>query len=161
LKKNKHIGISLPVFLITLVSLAGSCTHVDLFEKTVAIPGHQWKSDFKPSFTFEIKDSSAMYQVWLVMRHTEKYNFNNIYLNLSAMLAGQDTVLKVRRDINLASNEGGWKGTGMDDIYEHRLALGEPQQLKPGTYTFTLEQIMREDPLAHVMNVGLRIEKIQ
>jgi hypothetical protein len=49
----------------------------------------------------------------------------------------------------------------MDDIYEHRVKLGDPQLLVAGTYTFTLEQIMREDPLEHVMNAGLRIEKLQ
>ena len=32
---------------------------------------------------------------------------------------------------------------------------------KKGTYTFTISQIMREDPLEHVLNVGLRIEKKQ
>jgi hypothetical protein len=47
----------------------------------------------------------------------------------------------------------------MDDIYEHRIQLGAPQTLKAGTYIFTVEQIMREDPLEHVLDVGLRIEK--
>jgi hypothetical protein len=30
---------------------------------------------------------------------------------------------------------------------------------KAGKYTFSLEHIMRENPLEHVMNVGLRVEK--
>lgn len=137
-----------------------SCTTVDLFEKTVAIPGHRWESSFKPSFTFTIKDTTSPYQVWLVLRHNEKYNFNNIYVNLYAQLPGQDTAIKIQRDLRLANNEGGWEASGMDDIYEHRVKLGDPQTLQAGTYTFTLEQIMREDPLEHVMNAGLRIEKL-
>jgi len=47
----------------------------------------------------------------------------------------------------------------MDDVYEHRIKLGDPQTLKAGSYTFSLEQIMREDPLEHVYDVGIRIEK--
>lgn len=51
----------------------------------------------------------------------------------------------------------------MDDIYEHLLPLtpdGTDYYFrKKGDYTFTIEQVMREDPLQHVMNVGLRIEK--
>jgi GldH lipoprotein len=47
----------------------------------------------------------------------------------------------------------------MDDIYEHRIQLTEPQHWKAGVYHFTVEQIMREDPLENVMNVGLRVEK--
>mgnify|MGYP003461691057 FL=1 len=53
----------------------------------------------------------------------------------------------------------------MDDIYEHHIPLtpaGTPFYFrKPGEYIFTIEQAMREDPLEHVMNVGLRIEKKQ
>jgi gliding motility-associated lipoprotein GldH len=63
----------------------------------------------------------------------------------------------------LDTNEKGWLGIGMDDIYEHRIALTPPNQKfyfqKSGNYTFTVEHIMREDPLQNVMNVGLRIEK--
>jgi gliding motility-associated lipoprotein GldH len=60
----------------------------------------------------------------------------------------------------LATNNG-WLGSGMDDIYYHRLPLtSSPIPLsKPGQYIFTIQQIMREDPLKHIMDVGLRIEK--
>ena len=136
-----------------------SCTTVDLYEKTVAIPGHQWKSSFKPSFTFTIKDTNSLYQIFLILRHNEKYNFSNIYVNLYASVPGQDSALKIQQDLLLASPEKGWLASGMDDIYEHRLKLGEPQTLNAGTYTFILEQIMREDPLLNVMNAGLRVEK--
>ena len=95
-----------------------------------------------------------------MLRHNEKYNFNNIYLNLYAQAPGADTAIKIpQQDIVLGNNETGWNATGMDDVYEHRVKLGEPQTLKAGTYTFTLEQIMREDPLKNVLSAGLRVEK--
>ncbi|HWC53579.1 MAG TPA: gliding motility lipoprotein GldH [Chitinophagaceae bacterium] len=137
-----------------------SCTTVDLYEKDVAIPGHQWKSSFKPGFTFTIKDTTVPYQFFFVLRHTEKYNYTNIYVNLYIKAPGTDSTTKIQRSLLLADNNG-WLGSGMDDIYEHRIPLGEPQSLKAGTYTFSLEQIMREDPLEHVLNVGLRLEKKQ
>jgi gliding motility-associated lipoprotein GldH len=136
-----------------------SCTSIDLYEKTVPVPGHKWSSSFRPSFTFTIKDTTAPYQLFLVLRHNERYNFNNIYVNLYASLPGTDTAIKIQRDLILGSNEKGWFAEGMDDIYEHRIKLGDPQPLKAGTYTFTLEQIMREDPLENVLDAGLRIEK--
>jgi gliding motility-associated lipoprotein GldH len=138
--------------------LLASCTTIDLYEKTVSIPGHRWKSDFKPSFTFDIKDTLSSYQFYLVLRHTQKYNYSNIYLNLYIHPPGRDSVQKLQQNLLLADNTG-WKGTGMDDIYEHRIPLGQAQTLKAGTYTFTLEQIMREDPLEQVLNAGIRIEK--
>jgi gliding motility-associated lipoprotein GldH len=128
-----------------------SCTTIDLYEKAVAIPGHD----------FTIKDTASPYRLFLVLRHNEKYNFNNIYVNVYVKGPGQDTVQKIQQDLVLATNEKGWLGTGMDDIYDHRIQLGPDQSLKAGNYTFTIEQIMREDPLENVLNVGLRIEKKQ
>lgn len=144
----------------SLQIIAVSCTTIDLYEKNVAIPGHQWKSDFKPSFTFTIKDSTTPYQLFLMFRHTEKYNYTNIYINLYIQPPGKDNTQIIQKNLLLANNNG-WLGSGMDDIYEHRIPLGEKQTLKSGTYTFTVEQIMREDPLENVLNVGLRIEKKQ
>lgn len=135
-----------------------SCTSINLYEKDAAIPGHQWKSSFKPSFTFDIKDTTSPYQFFFVIRHTEKYNFTNIYINLYIKAPGTDSTTKIQRSLTLADNNG-WLGSGMDDIYEQRIPLGAPQLLKAGTYTFTIEQIMREDPLENVLNAGLRIEK--
>jgi gliding motility-associated lipoprotein GldH len=144
---------------------AFSCTTIDLYEKSVVIPEHRWKSDFKPSFTFIIKDTTSPYQLFLILRHTDKYNYNNIYLKLHAQQPGQDTMQQAVYDLPLATNEKGWLADGMDDIYEHRIPLTSYERLsyfkKPGNYTFTIEQIMREDPLAEVLNVGLRIEKKQ
>lgn len=74
-------------------------------------------------------------------------------------LPNGDTVKKITQDLSLGDDVNGWKGSGMDDIYEQYLELGQGEFFKPGNYTFTLEQVMREDPLKNVLNVGLRIEK--
>ena len=55
-----------------------------------------------------------------------------------------------------------WLGSGMDDIFEHRILINpQPRPLRKGTYTFTLEQDMREDPLEHILNAGIRVEKVK
>ncbi|MCC7401012.1 MAG: gliding motility lipoprotein GldH [Chitinophagaceae bacterium] len=155
----KTIKKLLPAFIPFILCLT-SCTTIDLYEKDVAIPGHEWKSSYKPVFDFIIKDTTVPYQFFLVLRHTEKYNYTNIYVNLYIKAPGSDSITKIQRSLMLADNNG-WMGSGMDDIYEHRIPLGAPQPLKAGSYQFTVEQIMREDPLEHVLNVGLRIEKKQ
>ena len=146
----------LTVYCLQLVAV--SCTTIDLYEKNVTFPKHKWSSSFKPEFSFSITDTTATYQVFFVMRHTEKYTFNNIWINLYSQPPG-DTMHKAKYELTLATNEKGWLGTGMDDIYEHRIPLTNPQSLKAGTYKFKVEQIMREDPLEHVLNTGIRVEK--
>lgn len=154
--------LSVTSCIVILTSyIFSSCTNIDLYEKAVTIPEHEWKSSFKPSFDFTIKDTASPYRLFLILRHNEKYNFNNIYVNVYVKGPGQDTAQKIQQDLVLATNEKGWLGTGMDDIYDHRIQLAPDQSLKAGNYTFTIEQIMREDPLENVLNVGLRIEKKQ
>ena len=126
------------LFFISCICCIASCTTVDLYEKSVVIPGHSWKSSYKPSFGFTIKDSSSLYQPFLVLRHNDKYSFNNIYVNLYIQLPAGDTIKKLQQDLILADNVNGWHASGMDDIYEHRIKLGEAESLRPGTYIFTI-----------------------
>ena len=150
---------SLIILLASLILT--SCTTVDLYERTVSLPGHEWKSTNKPEFHFTIADTTTLYQVYFVIRHTEKYNYNNIWVNYYYQ-PPNDTLHKEAREFQLATNEKGWLATGMDDIYEHRIKLApDAGKLKAGTYKFILENIMREDPLKEVLNVGVRVEKVK
>lgn len=148
-----------------------TCTTIDLYEKEVPVPAHQWQSSFKPQFRFQIKDTVASYQFYILLRHNNKYKYNNVWINLWAK-SPADSLQKLGLELPLANKEG-WLGTGMDDIFEHRIRVGEEAEkysfvkptgngfrfTKPGEYIFTLEQTMREDPLPNVMNVGFRLEK--
>ena len=148
-----------------LVFIFYSCTKINLYEKVTAIPGHKWKSSYRPQFRFTITDTTAPYQLFVILRHNEKYNYNNIWLNLYTKVPGDARPTKATYELRLATNEKGWLGTGMDDIYEHRIALTPTSEnfyfRKAGEYIFTIEHIMREDPLENIMNVGLRVERKQ
>ena len=161
MKKILHTSFPITIGIVLLTSYFISCTTIDLYEKSVTIPGHAWENSFRPSFEFTIKDTSSPYQLFFVLRHNEKYNYSNIYINIYVQVPGQDTAIKIQRDLVLATNEKGWLGTGMDDIYEHRIKLTEPEVFKAGNYKFIVEQIMRENPLKNVLNAGIRIEKQQ
>lgn len=138
-----------------------SCTSIDLYEKVVPVPKHQWQTGFKPEFRFNIKDTAVPYQLYFIIRHNNQYKYNNIWVNLYAR-GPADTVHKFTLELPLANKEG-WLGAGMDDIFEHRIAFVlDPQKFafaRAGEYSFTLEHIMRENPLANVLNAGIRIEK--
>lgn len=147
------------LFLITYSLLITACTTADVFEKNITIPKHEWSSSFKPEITFEIKDTLSSYNIFAVIRHTDAYRYKNIWVNIYTQSPG-DSLKKQQLDLRLATDDKGWLGSGMDDIYEHRIQITEnPLPLKAGTYRFRLENIMREDPLEHIMNVGIRVEK--
>lgn len=150
--------------LPALVWLLTACTQNDLYEKTAAIPGHAWQSSFKPAFTFTIKDTAAAYRPYLILRHSDKYGFKNIYVKITMISPAGDTLNKGQQpiDLSLADDQNGWKGDGMDDIYEHRVKLSNEAVSfhQKGNYTFIVQQVMRENPLPHVFDAGIRIEKV-
>ncbi|MEP7279077.1 MAG: gliding motility lipoprotein GldH [Bacteroidota bacterium] len=137
-----------------------ACNSIGVFEKNTAFKKQEWPGNYKPSFDFAVTDTTALYTIYLVLRHTDAYNYNNIWLKFTHQ--GPDTTYTQRIDLRLATNAQGWLGTGMDDIWEHRIPItqGATRFRKSGNYEFTLEQIMRQDPLLHVLNAGIRIEKV-
>jgi gliding motility-associated lipoprotein GldH len=134
-----------------------------VYEKDITLPEQQWQGNYHPTFDFDIRedDTANRYNVYLVLRHTDAYNYNNIWIRGTVKQPGDPTARSERYDLLLATNDKGWLGSGMDDIYEHRVQIQQETKFShPGKYSFTLEQIMREDPLKHVLNVGVRIEKV-
>ncbi len=152
-------------FLAAVICIACiSCKHLDVYEKNVSIPSYQWKQDFKPGFDFEITDTASHYNILVVLRHTDAYRFNNIWLDITATMQNKDTLFKVPHlELTLGNDERGWEGTGMDDIWEVRKAItkGPVQFTKKGLYHFTVAQIMRDNPLLNMMSVGVRVERLR
>ena len=160
---NKLPVLFLPIrwmLFIACCLLITSCTQLDVFEKNTVIPKYEWQSDFIVKGSFAIKDSLASYNIYLVLRHTDAYQYNNIWLNIGLQVPG-DTMSYQKVNLPLGNDTSGWDGTGMNDIWELRKLLnGEPRRFKKaGTYNFNIAQIMRDNPLRNVMSAGLRIEK--
>ena len=135
-----------------------SCTQLETFEKNTNIPQYQWQSDFKAAGSFTITDTTTSYKIFIVLRHTDAYSYNNIWLNVGIAEPG-DSMIYRKADIPLGTDASGWDGTGMNDIWEIRQLLMVKKFSKTGTYNFIISHIMRDDPLAAVMSAGLRLEK--
>lgn len=153
--KNRYL------FLIILTCfLLGGCIRINLYEKQVSIPSQKWSYNFTPEFNFEIKDTTSRFLMYVIIRHREMYKYNNLWLLVGSKAPG-DTMKYQRLNLQLATADN-WEGKGMDDIYEVRklISPGQISFRKPGDYTISLSQIMRENPLPYIMNVGIRIEKV-
>jgi gliding motility-associated lipoprotein GldH len=158
--KFKKRVIIFCIVVITCSVLFFSCTHTGVFEKDTSIPDYEWKNNFAVTGSFSIADTAALYNTYIVLRHTDAYKYNNIWINLGIQAPG-DSMQYRKIDLALATDANGWMGSGMNDIWEMRQLL--PQGILPlrktGTYTYSISQIMRDDPLPAVMSAGLRIEK--
>jgi gliding motility-associated lipoprotein GldH len=153
----KHILFCIGCFLLLFTACQPK---LEVFEKDVTIPGQQWESSFKPQVVFQVTDTASLYNIYFVFRHTDAYNYNNIWVKATVWEPGNTQSKSGQNNLVLATNNKGWLGSARDDIYEQRV-LVQPQTKfnKPGEYRFTIEQIMREDPLKNMLNVGVRVEK--
>lgn len=155
---SAKLSIALLILILSLCFTA--CTQLDEFEKNSIIPQNRWLYTFKPSFNFDIKDTSSSYNLYVVLRHTDTYRYNNIWLNVGTQSPG-DTVRYQKFELQLGSDAKGWEGTGMDDIWELRKLItnGPVKFNKAGNYKFSVAHIMRENPLPNILSVGIRVEK--
>ena len=148
---------SIQIILILLLFVG--CKETGLYQKVYFMKGNAWSSQEQPAFEFEVMDTS--YQLYFLIRHTDAYEYNNIWISLKSQLPGDSIIRKDRFDIPLA-DQNKWLGSGMDDIFDHRVLLyREPVRFsKTGLYKVNIGHEMRVEPLENVFNVGLRIEKV-
>lgn len=160
-KLNKHFYRLLFFSLCAFVLVSAvACRQINVYEKNTSIPKMEWSKDFAAMGTFNIDDTMTAYKLFIVLRHTDAYAYNNIWLNVGLQPPG-DSMYFQKLDLLLGSDADGWQGTGMNDIWEVRKLLnGEPRRFKKtGEYNYKIMQVMRDDPLKSVMNAGMRIEK--
>ena len=152
-------GYCLLPFACCLLLLA-SCKPIAVYEKNTVIPKYEWDYNFAATGSFVINDTLAAYNIYLVIRHTDAYRYNNIWLNIGLQPPG-DTMNFQKTDLQLGTDDNGWEGTGMNDIWEVRKSLNDKPSrfIKPGTYNFKISHIMRENPLLYIMSAGIRVEK--
>lgn len=142
---------------IVPVLLIASCSQINVYEKLVTLPDHQWKKNQLAVIKFDIKDSTN-HQLFLVVRHTERFPYNKLQTKLTI----QDTSKKEIQTIDilapLTDSAGAWSGERMDDIYYTRVKINPKVFLKPGKYRFVLENQMKQNPLPYIFNVGIALD---
>lgn len=160
---KKMQGGHLPMIVMAMCFALSSCSwSTGVFEKNQSFQNQEWPSAVKPDIAFEISDTNALYNIYIVLRHSDAYHFNNIYIRATVKEPGEGQGKTGDYDLQLATNNKGWIGTAMDDIYDARLLIQPGTRFRrAGTYHITLEQLMREDPLKSVLSAGLRVERVQ
>jgi gliding motility-associated lipoprotein GldH len=136
-----------------------SCNTIDFYEKFESFPKNEWHVSKQPTFSFEVKDTTAAYYIYFVIRHTDAYKYNNIWVNITTQSPSGNKQMQLV-NLKLADNANGWLGAGMDDIFDSRIKITKaPIALKAGVYSFTIAQAMRDEPLVAVLSAGIRVEK--
>jgi len=116
-----------------------------------------WEYNNTLNFKNYISDTTNMYEMSLIIRHTVDYEFQNLFLFLGK--DHKDTI-----EIILANKNGKWLGEGICDVREVEYVFERERVFeRKGNFEIDVEQAMRYgasekiETLNHILDVGLRI----
>lgn len=159
LMKVSNKGYFLLIF--SLCFLIYGCDPNRVFEENMDIPELTWDVKNKLTFEVPIEDTTALHNLYVNVRHASHYPYANLYVFITIKFPN-GKLAKDTLECVLADPEGQWKGEGMGDIWDNQI-LWKPKVKfpLPGTYSFEYEQAMRTDQVPFIMDMGLRVEKVE
>jgi gliding motility-associated lipoprotein GldH len=151
--------------LFLLVILIGSALSSCQDKKTIVddnfeIAGHNWSYTEKVQIPVIIENPDLHYNSYVNLRLISSYKYSNIFLLIH--ITGPDGKKTTeRKEFRLALPDGEWLGSGSGNLYSYQIPLKENFKFAlKGKYVIELEQNMRDNPLDHVSDVGVRVEKV-
>ena len=149
---------------LTVVMLV-SCESNTVFSESQAMDGH-WGADEVVQFKLPQLDSLKKYNLFLNIRNTKEYRYNNLFLIVNMTFPHGKTVTDTL-EYRMANPDGSWMGQGIGNIKENKLWYKENVQFfEEGIYTVDIAQAMRNNgdvegvtKLEGITDVGFSIEE--
>lgn len=156
-------------FVLIFVILLSSCDSNQVFDEYKSV-GKQWNKDSIMSFKLNPPDSTNSYNLFVNIRNTNAYKFNNLFL-IVEMVYPHGKTLKDTLEYQMAKPNGELLGEGFTDIKENKLwykGYEKPFVFEEkGDYLINIQQAMRNngdingvDNLEGITDVGFRVESI-
>lgn len=152
--------------LFLLIILFASCEKNNVvFNKSESLNGN-WKSNETISFHLPELDSLKRYNLFLNLRNTNDYKYNNIFLIVSMDFPYGKSVVDTL-EYRMANPDGSWMGQGIGNIKESKLWYKENIRFfEEGIYKVKVNHAMRNNGevegvknLEGIVDVGFTIEE--
>jgi gliding motility-associated lipoprotein GldH len=155
IRKNKLL------FALTALLFFTSCNKNVVYSEYKKFDDQQWAANNKAVFDLDITDTLTLNNVSLMIRHSDTYPYNNLFLFVTSKYP-DGMVKKDTMEVILANEKGEWAGSGAGDIYDVKIPIKRNVRFPlAGKYQFVFEQGMRVDPLPMIMDFGFEIEKVK
>ncbi len=152
---KKRISITIGIFISLMVFV--SCDNSVVFEDNQGFENNTWSYDDAKTFTFDIEDSLLPVKLYVNLRTTTDYPYSNIFMFLHSDYPNGYSDIDTL-EFFLADPLGEWLGDNSGTVIENRAMISKGIFPGTGTYTFKLEQAMRNDHLPELLDVGIRVE---
>lgn len=151
-------GILITITLVFL-TLFTSCDRSVFYEELKHVEKTEWKAADTLLFKFSITDTLQPYDLSFSVRNTTSYQFQNLYLFITAWYPDR-TWSRDTAECILAAPDGKWYGKGNGKIRDaHFLFRKEVKFRRAGEYTIGVNQAMRTDNLPGISDIGIRLVK--
>jgi len=135
-----------------------ACKSSILYEKYEKIPEEEWYYKTIIPFEFEIEDTLQRYDLYIMVRHTNSFAFQNYWVNVNTTFPDK-TTQNQNIDLPMADKTGRWFGKGFSNIKTNEILI-QPNAKMPqtGKYLIEIKQSMRYEPVTEILDIGLRVE---
>lgn len=152
------------IVVILFFTFLASCNSDTVVGDTRALTD-AWDKDNVIEFEIPPLDSLKKYHIFLQLRNSNEYKFNNLFL-IVAMDFPHGKTITDTLEYRMAKADGTWLGTGIGTIKENKLWYKENVSFsEKGTYKLTIAQAVRNNGdvhgvtnLAGITDVGYSIE---
>ncbi len=155
------------IWLIGLLGTLAACESNMVVGEMHELPGY-WDKDELIEFNIPTLDSINKYDVFLHLRNTNDYPYNNIFLIASMEFPFGKTVTDTL-EYRMAAADGSWLGTGIGSMKESKLWYKENVIFfEEGSYTLRISHAVRNNGEVHgvtqlpgITDVGYSIEMVK
>lgn len=152
--------IELLLLACSFMLLLLSCDKNRVLDENAELPDNVWNVNNVLKFELNVTDTLTLHNFYINVRNADGYPYSNLYMTITTGFPDGRTS-KDTLECILANDKGEWLGDGLGDIWDSRIPFKKGVRFpKTGTYTFQLQHLMRTDDLPLLMDVGLRIEKM-
>lgn len=136
------------ILLFFLVVGFVSCQNENKKEVYHSFNNNTWNSDSIVSFELDNIDTTSSHDLYLMVRHTTNFKFQNLFL-FTNFENQQDTL-----ELFLSEKSGRWLGKGFGEIKELKIRIKENVNFKENQdQIFSVEQAMRYEDLEKIINL--------
>lgn len=154
------------MFYLMFSLLIVSCDSNSVYDNYKSIP-NSWHKDSIVSFKVTPPDSTNAYNLFVNLRNTTTYKYNNLFL-IVEMVFPHGKTIKDTLEYKMAEPNGKLLGEGYMDIKENKLWFKQDIVFKEkGEYTINIQHAMRENgkvngviELEGITDIGFRIENL-
>ena len=125
-----------------------SCQNENKKEAYHSFNNNTWHTDSTVSFELDNIDTTSSHDLYLMVRHTTNFKFQNLFL-FTNFENQQDTL-----ELFLSEKSGRWLGKGFGEIKELKIRIKENVNFKENQdQIFSVEQAMRYEDLEKIINL--------